>query len=125
MQITVPTAAAHAPQIASLYTSVDALDEAGVVAHVTEDVQFQLGNFEQIDGREAVKTANAEFFATIHGMQHTIDGIWSSGDTAFCDGTVHYTRKDQSTHDVRFASRFSFRRDRIVDYRVYVDISGL
>ena len=125
MQITAPTTAAHAPRIASLYTAVAALDEAGVVEHVTEDVQFQLGNFEQIDGRPAVQAANADFFATIQGMQHTITGIWSSGDTAFCDGTVHYTRKDQSTHDVRFAARFNFREDRIADYRVYVDISGL
>ncbi|MES0864908.1 nuclear transport factor 2 family protein [Ruegeria sp. SCPT10] len=125
MQITTPTTAVHAPLIASLYTAVDALDEAGVVEHVTEDVQFQLGNFEQVDGRTAVQAANAGFFSTIQGMQHTITGIWSSGDTAFCDGTVHYTRNDQSMHEVRFAARFNFRADRIADYRVYVDISGL
>ncbi|MEM7471595.1 MAG: nuclear transport factor 2 family protein [Pseudomonadota bacterium] len=109
----------------SLYTAVDALDAQGVVDHVTDDVQFQLGNFEPISGHDAVKDSNAAFFATIKAMDHTISGVWSSGDTAICDGTVHYTRHDQSEHDVPFAAHLGIRDGKIADYRVFVDISGL
>lgn len=125
MELTVQFTSQYTPLITSLYTAVDALDAQGVVDHVTDDVQFQLGNFEPISGHDAVKDSNAAFFATIKAMHHTISGVWSSGDTAICDGTVHYTRHDQSEHEVPFAAHLGVRDGKIADYRVFVDISGL
>ena len=125
MELTAQNTSEYSPLITSLYTAVDALDAQGVVDHVTDDVQFQLGNFEPISGHDAVKNSNAAFFATIKAMHHTISGVWSSGDTAICDGTVHYTRHDQSEHDVPFAAHLGVRDGKIADYRVFVDISGL
>ncbi|WP_299882796.1 nuclear transport factor 2 family protein [uncultured Sulfitobacter sp.] len=125
MELTGQNTSEYSPLITSLYTAVDALDAQGVVDHVTDDVQFQLGNFEQISGRKAVKNSNAAFFATIKAMHHSISGVWSSGDTAICDGTVHYTRLDQSEHEVPFAAHLGIRDGKIADYRVFVDISGL
>jgi len=125
MELTGQNTSEYSPLITSLYTAVDALDAQGVVDHVTDDVQFQLGNFEQISGRKAVKDSNAAFFATIKAMHHSISGVWSSGDTAICDGTVHYTRLDQSEHEVPFAAHLGIRDGKIADYRVFVDISGL
>lgn len=115
----------YSPLITSLYTAVDALNAQGVVDHVTDDVKFQLGNFEPITGREVVKDSNAAFFTTIKAMRHTISRVWSSGDTAICDGTVHYTRHDQSEHEVPFAAHLGVRDGKIADYRVFVDISEL
>lgn len=125
MQILAQNASEHTPLIAALYTAVDEMNAEGVVDHVTDDVQFQLGNFEPLSGRAAVKDSNAAFFGTIKAMRHTISGIWSSGDTAICDGTVHYTRLDRSEHEVPFAAHFGLRNGKIADYHVYVDISGL
>lgn len=125
MQILAQNASEHTQLIAALYTSVDQMNAEGVVDHVTDDVQFRLGNFEPLSGREAVKDSNAAFFETIKAMRHTISGIWSSGDMAICDGTVHYTRFDQSEHEVPFAAHLGLRDGKIADYRVYVDISGL
>ena len=125
MELTGQNTSEYSPLITSLYTAVDALDAQGVVDHVTDDVQFQLGNFEPISGHDAVKDSNAAFFATIKAMHHTISGVWSSGDTAICDGTVHYTRHDQSEHEVPFAAHLVVRDGKIADYRVFVDISGL
>ena len=125
MELTAQNTSEYSPLITSLYTAVDALDAQGVVDHVTDDVQFQLGNFEPISGHDAVKNSNAAFFATIKAMHHTISGVWSSGDTAICDGTVHYTRHDQSGHEVPFAAHLGVRDGKIADYRVFVDISGL
>ena len=125
MRITSQNPSEHTPTIASLYTAVDEMNAKAVVDHVTDDVQFQLGNFEPISGHDAVKNSNAAFFATIKAMHHTISGVWSSGDTAICDGTVHYTRHDQSEHEVPFAAHLGVRDGKIADYRVFVDISGL
>lgn len=125
MELTAQVTSEYTPLITSLYKAVDAFNAQGVVEHVTDDVQFQLGNFEPITGRRAVKDGNAAFFATISAMRHNIIGIWSCGDTAICDGTVHYTRLDQSEHEVPFAAHLGIRDGKIADYRIFVDISGL
>ena len=125
MQITASNTTEHTELIAALYKAVDEMSAQGVVDRVTDDVRFQLGNFEPITGRDAVKEANAAFFQTIKAMSHTIDDIWSSGDTAICDGTVHYTRKDSSKHKVPFAAHLGLREGKVADYKVFVDISEL
>ncbi|WP_170400913.1 nuclear transport factor 2 family protein [Ruegeria arenilitoris] len=125
MQITNDYSSPHAALVAELYTAVDAMNAEDVVGFVTEDVTFRLGNFDPIIGREPVLLANEAFFQTISAMRHTITGIWSRGDTVFCDGTVHYTRKDSSEHEVPFATRLGLREGIVADYVVYVDISGL
>ncbi len=125
MKITSKNMTEHTPLIADLYSAVDAMDANSVASFVTDDVTFQLGNFDILTGRKGVENANASFFETIKAMRHTITGIWASGSTAFCDGLVHYTRKDLSEHEVPFATRLEIQNGKITDYRVYVDISGL
>ena len=125
MEITAAYMSDHTALISALYTAVDEMNAQGVVDQVTEDVRFQLGNFEPIIGRDAVREANAAFFKTISAMSHTITDVWSSDDTAICDGTVHYTRKDKSEHEVPFAAHLVLRDGKVADYKVFVDISGL
>ena len=125
MQILTQQKSQHTPLITALYTAVDGLDAEGVVAQVTDDVRFQLGNHEALNGREQVKSANEAFFSSIKAMRHSITGIWSIGDTALCDGTVHYTRIDLSEIEVPFAAHLDLRGGKISDYRVFVDLSEL
>ncbi|AXT35098.1 nuclear transport factor 2 family protein [Phaeobacter sp. LSS9] len=125
MQITTLKPAAHTALVGDLYAAVDALNAQAVASFLTDDVTFRLGNFDAITGRKAVEDANASFFTTIRAMGHTITGIWTSGDAIFCEGEVHYTRKDQSEHKVPFATRLGLRDDKIATYNVYADISEL
>jgi len=125
MQIMIKDNTAHRDLIAGLYAAVDNLDAQGVGRFVTDDVLFQLGNFDELEGRQAVVDANAAFFNTISAMRHTISGIWSEGETVICTGEVHYTRKDASELTVPFATVLTLRATRISDYRVYVDVSPL
>ena len=125
MKITTPTTNPHQQLLASLYSAVDDQNAEGVGTFVTSDVRFQLGNFNEIRGREAVIEANAAFFQTITAMRHTITGIWSEGPAVICAGTVHYTRKDASELEVPFATILTLSDGKISDYRVYVDISAL
>lgn len=125
MQITAETATQHRNLIAGLYQAVDALDAEGVGSFVAADVLFRLGNFDPLQGRQQVVDANAAFFGTISAMQHTISGIWSDADTVICSGEVHYTRKDNSTLSVPFATVLTLKNSLISDYRVFVDVSPL
>ncbi|WP_136057720.1 nuclear transport factor 2 family protein [Candidatus Halocynthiibacter alkanivorans] len=125
MKITSKSMTEHTPLIAELYSAVDAMDANKVASFLVDNVTFQLGNFDKLTNRKDVEEANASFFKTIKAMRHTISGIWASGSTAFCDGLVHYTRKDLSEHEVPFATRLELQDGKITDYRVYVDISGL
>ncbi|ASP34993.1 nuclear transport factor 2 family protein [Labrenzia sp. VG12] len=125
MQITTETTTPYRDLIAGLYTAVDDLDAEGVGSLVTDDVRFRLGNFETLQGRQAVIDANAAFFGTISAMQHTISGIWSDGNTVICSGEVHYTRQDTSSLSVPFATVLALTGSRIADYRVFVDVSPL
>lgn len=125
MNITSPTETAHRALIADLYAAVDRRDAQAVGSFVSKDARFQIGNFDEIQGRQSIIDANADFFATIKGMEHGVDDLWSVDQTAFCTGRVHYTRKDDSTHDVPFATVLNVRGEQISDYRVFVDISAL
>lgn len=116
---------AHRDLIEALYTAVDALDAKAIGTLLSANVQFRLGNFDPMQGRDAVVDANAAFFETIQGMQHTVSGLWSDGDTALCKGEVFYTRKDGSTHSVPFATILGIRGGLVENYDVFVDISGL
>lgn len=125
MNISTQEKSEHTDLIAALYTAVDALNVQGVVDQVTEDVRFQLGNGDPIVGRDAVRDANAAFFGTIQAMRHTITEVWSVDNTAICNGSVHYTRKDETEHEVPFAAHLGLSKGKVSDYKVFVDISGL
>ncbi|MES0881237.1 nuclear transport factor 2 family protein [Roseibium sp. SCP14] len=125
MLITSTATGTHRNLISSLYSAVDALDAKAVGRHVTQDVTFRLGNFDQITGRQAFIDGNATFFETINGMQHEISGIWQQDRTLICEGQVRYTRRDETELTVSFAGIFTLDQNLISDYRVYVDISEL
>lgn len=125
MQITTRTTTPHRELIAGLYAAVDRLDAHGVGRFVTDDVRFRLGNYDELQGRQAVIDANAAFFGTISAMRHTISGIWSDGDTVICSGEVQYTRQDASALSVPFATVLTLRETLVNDYRVFVDVSPL
>ncbi|WP_428640799.1 nuclear transport factor 2 family protein [Roseibium sp.] len=125
MKITTTTGNSNRPLLAALYSAVDAFDAEAVGALLTRDVGFQLGNFGEISGKQAVIDANRAFFETIAAMRHTITGIWSEDRTVICAGTVHYTRKDGTELEVPFATVLELSSGQIRDYRVFVDISAL
>ena len=125
MNITSSNTTEHHALIANLYAAVDRRDASAVGSFVSKDAKFQIGNFDEIQGRQSIIDANADFFGTIKGMEHSIDDLWSVDQTAICTGRVHYTRKDDSTHSVPFATVLNVCGDQISDYRVFVDISAL
>lgn len=125
MKFSIKTDNPHKILVESLYSAVDARDAERVGAMVSDDVVFQLGNFDALHGRQAVIDANAAFFKTIAGMDHTVSRIVSEGETVFCAGSVHYIRQDDTELEIPFATALALRDGLITDYRIYVDVSPL
>lgn len=80
-----------------LYKAVDALNAKSVGRFLTQDVRFQLGNFDEIVGYQAVVAANHAFLQSSAAMSHTLKDAGTVGNTVICASNVHYTRSDKST----------------------------
>lgn len=108
-----------------LYKAVDSLSAEGVGAFLTPNVRFQLGNFDEIVGYDAVVEANRAFFQSIAAMSHTLKDAWTVDENVICTGHVHYTRHDKSTLQIPFSAVLKLKDNLISDYQVYVDVSPL
>ncbi len=111
--------------IKDLYESIDAKKTNYLDQILAEQVQFRIGNYDIVSGKQAVLAANQEFFTSIDKMSHTIDNVWAVKDDIICNGQVSYVRLDGSEFSVTFATTLKLQENRIIDYLVYVDISGL
>lgn len=47
-------------------------------------------------------------------MRHTITNIYFEGETVFCTGSVHYTRKDQIGHEMPFVTGLQLRDVKVI-----------
>ena len=59
-----------------LFAAIDAKDAAAFADFITEDGEFRFGSAPAVSGRAAIRTAVADFFATIDGLSHSITAIW-------------------------------------------------
>ncbi|OMH33875.1 nuclear transport factor 2 family protein [Motiliproteus sp. MSK22-1] len=111
--------------INKLYRIVDDKNANALSGFLADNVRFVFANADPITGKEAVIAANEGFFASISSMSHTIENVWAAGEDLICDGQVQYTRLDNSHHSATFATILKVKDDRITDYRIYADVSGL
>ncbi len=111
--------------ITALYKAVDGKSISELGDFLANDLRFQLGNFDEVKGKDAVLEANENFFQIIDSMTHRIDGIWAQDEDIICKGEVHYKRLDQSELSLPFATILKMKAGLIQDYQVYVDVTPL
>jgi len=111
--------------VRELYQHVDNLDLKGLETLLSNNIHFRLGNFDSVNGIKDVLEANKNFFKSIRSMTHKIDKILVQGDEVACNGSVDYIRLDGSDHAITFATILKLDADKIIDYLVYADVSGL
>ncbi|KLN61924.1 hypothetical protein WH96_04530 [Kiloniella spongiae] len=111
--------------IAALYNAVDGKNTSDLGEFLADDLRFQLGNFDEVRGKDAVLETNEAFFQIIDRMTHRIDGTWAQGDDIICKGEVHYKRLDQSELSLPFATVLRMKSGLIQDYQIYVDVTPL
>ena len=111
--------------LADLFAAIDAKDADRFVEFLTEDAVFRFGSAPPAAGREAIRQAVADFFASIAGLRHTLHQALSEGDTLVCEGEATYTRHDASEICLPFANVFEFDGSLIANYKIYSDIGPL
>ena len=108
-----------------LFAAIDAMDGERFVAFLTDDARFRFGSAPVVEGRDAIRAAVEQFFASIQGLRHHVSKVVESGNTLVCEGEVTYTRHDGTTIDLPFADVFETYAGRIAVYKIYMDISPL
>ncbi|NQY89808.1 MAG: nuclear transport factor 2 family protein [Colwellia sp.] len=111
--------------IEALYRAVDSKDLNYLNTALTDDVNFRIGNNNTITDKATALDANKQFFECIGSMRHTIDKVWAVGNDIICNGMVNYIRLDGSEHSAYFSTVLTMKGEKIADYFVYADLSGL
>ena len=111
--------------ILEMYTAIDAKDSIGMCNFLTEDSSFTFANMPPVVGKSNIISFLDGFFQSIKGLHHTGIEYRYADDAWFANGTVTYTRLNESTLQVPFAILLKMNSDFIQDYRIYVDASEL
>jgi ketosteroid isomerase-like protein len=108
-----------------MYKAIDAKDPIGMCNFLTEDSSFTFANMPAVVGKSNIINFLDGFFQSIKGLRHTNIEYRNYGDEWFANGTVTYTRLNESTLQVPFAVLLKMHSNLIQDYRIYVDASEL
>ena len=112
-------------RLRALFESIDRADAEGFSRFLSEDASFRFGSAPAVAGRAAIVTAVGEFFSTISACRHELANTIARGDTLVCEGTVTYTRHDNSTVTLPFVDIFEISNGLIDEYKIYIDAGPL
>jgi len=111
--------------VRELFTAIDAGDAKGFGEFLADDATFRFGNMDAVHGRKAIEQAVAGFFGSIESVRHEIADTWFTDGAVILHGTAIYTRHDGGSITVPFCNVFKMHGDRIGEYLIYVDVTGL
>ena len=111
--------------VRQLFKSIDNQDTEAFLAFLSDNVFFQFGNIEPVNGKTAVGDVISGFFDSIKALHHDITDMWEQDGVVICHGVVTYTRHDSSTLSVPFSNIFKLDGDLVREYLIYVDVSSL
>lgn len=117
--------------VRSLYRAVDNKDIHYLNSCLADKVRFRLGNNLAVTDKSDILEGNKQFFSSIESMKHRIEEIiYQANDDSgivkvSCHGTVDYVRLDSSEHSAVFSTFLKIQNGLILDYLVFVDLSGL
>lgn len=110
---------------AEVFRSVDLKDVKQFVAYLSDDAAFVFGNSELVSGRTAIFRYVEGFLATVQEVRHDLFDVWQIDDAIIIRLSVTYTRHDKVKLSYPCVTVWRMKNDRIADYRIYVDNSGL
>ena len=117
---------ARLKQLENLFATIDSMDVDGFVKFLTPDASFRFGSAPAAQGAEAIRAAVGGFFGTIKGLSHEVSRSMAEDGILVCEGSVTYTRADDSEITLPFVDVFEMSGDDLIsDYRIYMDIGPL
>jgi ketosteroid isomerase-like protein len=111
--------------VRELFTAIDAGDAKSFGEFLADDATFRFGNMDSVQGRAAIVEAVAGFFASIESVRHELAETWFADGAVIVHGTATYTRHDGGSITVPFCNVLKMRGDRVGEYMIFVDITGL
>ena len=112
-------------KIESLFNDIDSMDAEKFVSYLDDNVTFTFGNAPTVKGKEATRQMVDGFFKSIKGISHKKIRMWEHPDSIIYQGTSSYTRHDGSELTVPFLNVFILKGEKIIDYKIYIDLSQL
>jgi len=122
--------------VKEMYTACDETRADDYAGYFREDSLFRWGNFDAVEGPEAIASFVGNFFGDIETLDHTFTGIYEAdltdatdadGDsvaTLVLESVVTYTLLDGKEVDVPATTALDVdASDTVVEARVYVDTS--
>lgn len=111
--------------VEELYRQVDSKNTEYLDEVLGDNVRFCIGNNPIISDKNEVLIANQNFFNSIASMTHSITNIIIDGTQVSCHGRVDYVRLDGSDFSAVFSTALKIDNNKITEYLVFADLSGL
>lgn len=111
--------------VIDLFSSIDAMDSNKFASFMTDEGEFIFGNNPGVKGRDSVDAFVNGFFESIKGISHKNLETWELEGVTITNGTVSYTRHDDTVLTVDFCNIFRMEGDKISEYKIYIDNSEL
>ncbi len=111
--------------ILQLFAAIDRMDSAGYASYFTDDATWNFANYPVMHGPAEIRDGADRVFVLLNTIGHEVHRTWTTADAAIVEGTVHYTRKDNTVISLPFASFYEMRGEKIAAYRSYIDPTPL
>lgn len=110
--------------VRTLFVAVDRRDADALAELFADDIAFQFGSADRLEGKADVVSTCATFLAGINGIRHEIEHFWQvQADRVVVIMAVHYERADGRKLSLPCANMFRIVAGRVVDYQIFMDVN--
>ena len=111
--------------VTEVYQSIDRADASAFAGFITPNGSFRFANNPAVTGTATIETYVAGFFQSLKGINHSNLESWSTGNAIFVNGTVKYTRHNDTILEVPFSCTWKMKDQLIDQYLIFIDCSEL
>jgi uncharacterized protein (TIGR02246 family) len=109
--------------VAAMCAAVDRGDAQDFASWFAEDARYRFGGNAATIGRDAVVAATKGAADSLPWVRHTVDQVAHHGDQLFCRFTISTADPAGAQVDLPCVTVIWVENDRIVDYRVHMDLA--
>ena len=111
--------------VTEVYQSIDRADAVKFASYLTPTGSFRFANHPAVFGNGEVAAFVDGFFKSLKGIIHSNLEYWATGDVIFVNGTVTYTRHNETTLALPFSCTWKMKGLLIDEYLIFIDSSEL
>jgi hypothetical protein len=93
------------------------------LSFISDDIKLTFANQPCAEGKEAVRSALTVFWQMIYGLKHQFTHVFESEGHVIFEGTVKYTRLDQTAVSVPCVTIIKVSDELAKEWRIYTDLT--